>query len=84
MFGDEKDVCVCQGLQDAFDMIGGVPGVVVLDNATEAGRRWRDVITESKLFRRFKLHYGIAPRFCNPNSGNEKGNVESKVDFIRR
>lgn len=57
VFGDEKDVCVCQGLQDAFDMIGGVPRVVVLDNATEAGRRWHDVVTESKLFRRFRLHY---------------------------
>lgn len=84
VFGDEKDVCVCQGLQDAFDMIGGVPRVVVLDNATEAGRRWHDVVTESKLFRRFRLHYGFEARFCNPNSGNEKGNVENKVGFIRR
>lgn len=84
VFGDEKDVCVCQGLQDAFDMIGGVPRVVVLDNATEAGRRWHDVITESKLFRRFRLHYGFEARFCNPSSGNEKGNVENKVGFIRR
>ena len=84
VFGDEKDVCVCQGLQDAFDMIGGVPRVVVLDNATEAGRRWHDVVTESKLFRRFRLHYGFEARFCNPSSGNEKGNVENKVGFIRR
>ena len=65
-------------------MIGGVPRVVVLDNATEAGRRWHDVVTESKLFRRFRLHYGFEARFCNPNSGNEKGNVENKVGFIRR
>lgn len=48
VFGDEKDVCVCQGLQDAFDMIGGVPRVVVLDNATEAGRRWHDVVLPSR------------------------------------
>ena len=65
-------------------MMGGVPRVVVLDNATEAGRCWHDVITESKLFRRFRLHYGFEARFCNPNSGNENGNVENKVGFIRR
>lgn len=25
VFADEKDVCVCQGLKDCFERIGGVP-----------------------------------------------------------
>ena len=84
VFGDERDVCLCQGLKDCFEHIGGVPPVIVLDNATEAGRRWRDIVVESDLFRRLRLRYGFEPRFCNPNAGREKGNVEGKVGYTRR
>jgi hypothetical protein len=38
----------------------------------------------SELFLRFKCHYGFSVSFCNPASGNEKGNVENKVGDIRR
>lgn len=43
--------------------------------------------TERKLtngFTRFMLHYRFQADFCNPASGNEKGNVENKVGYIRR
>lgn len=30
------------------------------------------------------LHYRFKADFCNPASGNEKGNVENKVGYIRR
>ena len=40
------------------------------------------VLTDS--FRRFMLHYRFQADFCNPNSGNEKGNVENKVGYSRR
>lgn len=84
VFADEKDVCVCQGLKDCFEHIGGVPPVIVLDNATEAGRRRRDVIVESDLFRRLRLRYGFTARFCNPSAGKERGNVEGKVGCTGR
>lgn len=84
VFGDERDVCLCQGLKDCFEHIGGVPPVIVLDNATEAGRRWHDIVVESDLFRRLRLHYGFEACFCNPNAGREKGNVEGKVGYTRR
>lgn len=61
-----------------------MPPVIVLDNATEAGRRWHDIVVESDLFRRLRLHYGFEARFCNPNAGREKGNVEGKVGYTRR
>lgn len=84
VFADEKDVCVCQGLKDCFEHIGGVPPVIVLDNATEAGRRRRDAIVESDLFRRLRLRYGFTARFRNPSAGKEKGNAEGKVGYTRR
>ena len=30
------------------------------------------------------LHYRFQADFCNPASGNEKGNVENKVGYSRR
>jgi hypothetical protein len=35
-------------------------------------------------FIRFKLHYRFQTVFCNPAKGNEKGNVENKVGYVRR
>jgi hypothetical protein len=43
-----------------------------------------DKIRYAELFLRFKCHYGFQVTFCNPNSGNEKGNVENKVGYTRR
>lgn len=73
-----------RGSRTASSASGAFPPVIVLDNATEAGRRCRDVIVESDLFRRLRLHYGFTARFCNPNAGKEKGNVEGKVGYTRR
>lgn len=84
VFGGETAECVCQGLKDVFAYIGGVPPVIVFDNASGVGRRVGEKITESDLFHRFRCHYGFAVRFCNPASGHEKGNVERKVAFTRR
>lgn len=83
-FGGETAECVCQGLQDIFEHIGGVPSRIVFDNASGVGRRVHDRVSFSELFLRFKCHYGFSVSFCNPNSGHEKGNVENKVGYIRR
>ena len=84
VFGGETAECVCQGLQDIFEYIGGVPRVVIFDNATGVGRRVGDNIHETQLFHRMRAHYGFSVRFCNPYSGHEKGNVETKVGYTRR
>ena len=69
-----------------FEHIGGVPPRLRFDNMTTAvaqvlkdGER---VLTEG--FTRFMLHYRFQADFCNPASGNEKGNVENKVGYSRR
>jgi len=84
MFNGETAECVCQGLQDIFQEIGGVPNLIVFDNATGVGRRIGTVVKETEMFQRFRAHYGFSVRFCNPYSGHEKGNVENKVGYTRR
>lgn len=83
-FQGETAECLCQGLKDIFHWIGGVPKRLVIDNATGAGRRIGEVVRLTELFQRFKAHYGFVVTFCNPRSGNEKGNVENKVGYFRR
>ncbi len=84
VFDGETAECVAQGLKDIFTRIGGVPSRIVFDNASGVGRRVREKVTLSELFLRFKCHYGFSVSFCNPASGNEKGNVENKVGYVRR
>lgn len=84
VFHGETAECVAQGLKDIFHHIGGVPLRIVFDNASGVGRRVGEKITMAELFLRFKCHYGFSVSFCNPSSGNEKGNVENKVGYMRR
>jgi transposase len=84
VFNGETAECVGQGLKDIFARIGGVPSRIVFDNATGVGRRVREKVTFAEMFLRFKCHYGFSVSFCNPASGNEKGNVENKVGYLRR
>lgn len=72
IFGGENAECVCQGLKDIFAYIGGVPKLIIFDNATGVGRRFGELIRETKLFMQFRAHYGFSVRFCNPQSGHEK------------
>lgn len=80
----ETAECVCHGLRTIFEQAGGAPGLMIFDNATGVGRRIRRKIIETKLFGAFKNHYRSEARFCNPDSGHEKGNVENAVGFLRR
>ena len=80
----QRAECMCAGLAEVFGWVGRAPRELVLDNATEAGRRVRGEVTESHLFSLFRAHYRMGSRYCNPNSGNEKGSVENAVGFIRR
>ena len=84
VFRGETAECVCEGLTDVFTTIGGVPPVVVFDNAAGVGRRMGEVVRETEVFRCFRLHHRFEARWCNPYSGHEKGHVENKVGAVRR
>lgn len=71
----ENGECVCQGLSDFFMFIGGVPTTIVFDNATGIAKRICNIVQQSELFTRFRLHHSFIARFANVASGWEKGNV---------
>ena len=83
VFFSETGECICEGLQAIFRHIGGVPPVIIFDNASGLGRRVRSGFIESELFSRFRAHMNFEARYCSPTSGNEKGNAERKVAFLR-
>lgn len=60
VFGGETAECVCQGLRNIFEYIGGVPPLLIFDNATGVGKRFGSQVHETELFRRFRAHYGCA------------------------
>ena len=46
----ENGECVCQGLLDFFEFIGGVPAVIVFDNATGHCQAACNIVQQSELF----------------------------------
>ena len=84
-YGENME-CLLESLKAIFEHIGGVPTEIWFDNAstivTKIIRGGGREITER--FLRFQEHYGFIAKFCNPDSGNEKGSVESKVKYGRR
>lgn len=85
-FPSQNQECLLTGLRRIFEYIGGVPARIRFDNMSTAVAQVLEG-TQRKLtdgFARFMLHYRFQADFCNPASGNEKGNVENKVGYIRR
>ena len=81
----ENAECLCHGPVEVFEHIGGVPPVIVMDNATGAGRRnARGEVTPAAVLDAFLAHHRIDARFRDPYSGWEKGAVENAVGFLRR
>lgn len=70
----------------AFAHVGGVPERIIYDNLKTAVKR---VLMgrnreEQSTFVAFRSHYLFESRYCNPRSGNEKGQVEDGVGYARR
>jgi len=86
IFPSENQECLLEGLKRIFNYIGGVPVRLRCDNMTTAVAQVLEGAERilSDGFLRFKLHYRFEADFCNPDSGNEKGNVENKVGYDRR
>lgn len=86
IFGGENQECLLQGMKNIFEHIGKVPYRIVFDNLSTAvahmGTGHNRTLTDK--FKRFALHYGFEPFFCNGAAGWEKGNVENKVGYERR
>lgn len=70
-----------------FAVAGGVPGELVYDNMRTAvaklARRNADK-QPTEALSSLAAYYGFRIRFCNVRRGNEKGNVERSVEYVRR
>lgn len=83
----ETREALLEGLISIFNFIGYVPRTIWFDQMSSAALRSRDeqgLIKVVEPVLRFATHYGFSIKFCNPDSGHEKGNVENKVGTLRR
>ncbi len=83
----ETREALLEGLVTIFNFIGYVPNTIWFDQMSSVALRTRDergVVKPADFIMKFATHYGFNMKLCNPNSGNEKGNVENKVGTIRR
>lgn len=70
----------------AFAFFGGVFPVLIYDNLPTAVKKvlcGRSRL-EQEEFSKFRAYYNFEARFCNRNSGHEKGGVEGLVGYARR
>ena len=70
----------------AFAFFGGVFPVLIHDNPTTAVRKILQGKNrlEQVEFSKFRAFYSFEARFCNPDSGHEKGGVEGLIGAARR
>lgn len=85
-FPHQRQEAFFDGHCQAFAFFGGVPGRLTYDNLKVAVQRIlvghdRD---EQVAFQSLRAHYLFDSHFCNPGHGNEKGQVESLVGYVRR
>ncbi|MCR1900126.1 IS21 family transposase [Irregularibacter muris] len=83
----ETREALLEGLATIFNFIGYVPSSIWFDQMSSAALKAKDEkgrVKVADFITRFSTHYGFTIKFCNPASGNEKGNVENKVGTIRR
>ena len=64
---------------------GAVPAIMVYDNMRVAVKSFTGgQKTPTEALSRLCAFYGFSYRFCNKESGNEKGHVERSVEYVRR
>lgn len=73
-----------RSLENAFRALGGVPKIVVFDNASSAVRQadWYDPELNPKIIV-FCKHYGFALVPTRPRTPEHKGKVERGVDYVQ-
>jgi transposase len=85
-FPGENTESFCEGHNQAFAYLGGVPRTMLYDNTGIAVKK----ITgdgerqPTEEFSRLKSHYLFDVKFGRPGKGNDKGNVEGLVGYARR
>ena len=86
-FRHEKQESWFTGLESAFTTFGGVPEVVLMDNARALIVRHdtisRQVTFNDKLLA-FAKHWNFSPRACAPYRARTKGKTERGVGYVKK
>lgn len=86
VFPAENTEAFCEGHNQAFAYLGGVPRTMLYDNTAIAVKEitgdGERIPTEE--FSRLQSHYLFEVKFGRPGKGNDKGNVEGLVGYARR
>jgi transposase len=71
-------------LAECFEVLGGVPGVVLTDRmGCLKGGVVANVVVPTPAFVSFAAHYGFRPDFCQPADPESKGIVENLVGYAK-
>jgi transposase len=86
-FRHEKQESWFTGLESAFTTFGGVPEIVLMDNARALIVR-HDAVSRTVQFNdkllAFAKHWGFGPRACAPYRARTKGKTERGVGYVKK
>ena len=85
-FPHQRQEAFFEGHREAFKSFGGVPRRLTYDNLKVAVQRILEGRNrqEQAAFQSLRAYYLFDNHFCNPARGNEKGQVEGLVKYVRR
>lgn len=87
VFRHEKQESWFAGLESAFTTFGGVPEIVLMDNARALIVR-HDAVSRTVQFNdkliAFAKHWGFGPRACAPYRARTKGKTERGVGYVKK
>jgi hypothetical protein len=82
---DERAQTTMAMLAECFEVLGGVPRVVLADRmACLRGGVVADVVVPTPDYVRFATHYRFRPDFCHAHDPASKGIVENLVGYAKR
>jgi transposase len=82
---NERADTTMQLLAECFEVLGGVPKVVLADRmACLKGGVVADIVVPTPDYVRFATHYRFRPDFCHAKDPESKGIVENLVGYAKR
>jgi transposase len=82
---DERAETTLGMLAECFEVLGGVPGVVLADRmGCLKGGVVANRVVPTPQYLRLAAHYGFRPDFCEANDPQSKGIVENLVGYAKR
>lgn len=83
--GDERANTTFELLAECFEVLGGVPKVVLADRmGCLKGGVVANVVVPTPAYVRFATHYGFRPDFCEAADPESKGMAENLVGYAKR